>query len=102
LSQDRHCSCGGSAQILQVWSLASVGHDVVLRRANKNVQLMRGKVSLHLHYSANEMEVYERIIGSIRCSVKDHDRDIDVGLQRVNDLPSGPGMPSANGSEEGR
>ena len=49
---------------------------------------MREKVSLHLHYSANEMEVHERIIGNIRCSIKDHDRDIDVGLQRVNDLPS--------------
>lgn len=49
---------------------------------------MRGKASLHFHFSANEMEVYERIIGNIRCLVKDHDRDIDVGLQRVNDLPS--------------
>ena len=48
---------------------------------------MRGKVSLHLRYSANEMEGHERIIGNIRCLVKDHDRDIDVGLQRVNDFP---------------
>jgi len=55
---------------------------------------MRGKASLHFYYSANEMEVYETIIGNIRCSVKDHDRDIDVGLQRVNDLP--PDVPGCH------